>query len=181
MLLVMINNNNYLLMQGLDNEYYLNHDIEKNSNIKGSIFMDNRVTFNDRKILIYGHSGKEQDLPFLQLNKYENEDFFRENNKIYLYSKDKVYTYEIFSSYVETSDYDYVNIKSFNGLSWLEHLSKLKNKSNFEKNITLYEQSKILILQTCSMNQNIYSDGGKFQLIIGILNNTEENLYEQEW
>ena len=169
---------NYPILQTDNNEYYLNHDIEKNQNIKGSIFMDYRVTYNDNKILIYGHSGKEQDLPFLQLNNYDDESFFKDNSTIYLYSKDKVYTYEIFSSYVETKDLDYVNIKSFNGLTWLEHLEKLKDKSNFKKDITLTNDTKILILQTCSMNQSIYSEGGKYKLIIAKLIKTEDNLYE---
>lgn len=167
----------YPVLKTENNNYYLNHDINKNTNIKGSIFMDYRVSFNDRKILIYGHSGKEQDLPFLQLNKYSEESFFLENNIIYLYSIDKIYTYEIFSSYVETEDFDYVNIKSFNGLTWLEHMIKLKDKSTYQTDITLTNNSKILILQTCSMNQEIQSSGGKYQLIIAKLTTTQDNNY----
>ena len=167
----------YPVLKTENNNYYLNHDINKNTNIKGSIFMDYRVSFNDRKILIYGHSGKEQDLPFLQLNKYSEESFFLENNIIYLYSTDKIYTYEIFSSYVETEDFDYVNIKSFNGLTWLEHMIKLKDKSTYQTDITLTNNSKILILQTCSMNQEIQSSGGKYQLIIAKLTSTQDNNY----
>ncbi len=168
----------YPVLQSNNNDYYINHDINKKSNIKGSIFMDYRVSFNDRKILIYGHSGKEQDLPFLQLNKYSDEEFFNNNSNIYLYSKDKIYVYEIFSAYIETEDYDYVNINSFNGLNWLEHILKLKNKSTHTKDVTLTKNTKILILQTCSMDQNIQSNGGKYQLIIGKLISVEENKYE---
>ena len=167
----------YPVLQKDNNNYYLNHDINNNQNIKGSIFMDYRVSFNDRKILIYGHSGKEQDLPFLQLNKYSEESFFQENKIIYLYSVDKIYTYEIFSSYVETADFDYVNINSFNGLTWFEHLLKLKEKSNYQTDVALTKNSKVLILQTCSMNQEIQSSGGKYQLIIGKLTATQDNKY----
>ncbi len=165
----------YPVLQKDNNEYYLNHDIEKRSNYKGTVMMDYRTTFEDRKILIYGHSG-EKELPFDILNNYDNENYFKENDTIYLYSKNYIYIYEIFSSYVETKDFDYVNINNFNGLSWLEHIIKLKDKSNYFKETTLSNNTKILILQTCSMNQNIHSDGGKYKLIIAKLNKIENNI-----
>ena len=57
-----------IVMQGEDNDYYLNHDVNHNYDIKGSVILDFRNTISDRKLLLYGHSGKEQDLPFLPLN-----------------------------------------------------------------------------------------------------------------
>ena len=72
--------------------------------------------------------------------------------------------YKIYSSYIETSDYDYVNLNSFNGLSWEEHINKLKNKSLYETGIELEENDNIIILQTCSMNEEGFQ---KYHLVIG--------------
>ena len=137
--------------------------------------MDYRVNFEDRKILIYGHSGKEEDLPFLKLHQYESKEFYQNHPTIHLYSNNKKYTYNIFSSYVEPTDYDYVNINTFRGLTWYEHIEKLKNKSNYTINIQLSDSSKILILQTCNVEESTI--GGKYRLVIGVLSKIEENIY----
>ena len=159
------------ILKSTTNEYYLSHDNYGNYDKKGSITMDYRVNIGDKKILLYGHSGKETDLPFLALNNYTDESFFKKNNIIYIYdSNNTKYTYKIFSSYIETKDFDYVNIKSFNGLSWKEHLNKLKNKSLFNVNTELTDDSKIIILQTCSM---VNKGNKKYQLVIGVLINIE--------
>lgn len=159
------------ILKSTTNEYYLSHDNYGNYDKKGSITMDYRVNIGDKKILLYGHSGKEQDLPFLILNKYTDESFFKKNNIIYIYdSNNTKYTYKIFSSYIEAEDFDYVNIKSFNGLNWKEHLNKLKNKSLFNVNTELTDDSKIIILQTCSM---VNKGNKKYQLVIGVLINIE--------
>ena len=159
------------ILKSTTNEYYLSHDNYGNYDKKGTITMDYRVNMKDKKILLYGHSGKETDLPFLALNNYTDESFFKKNNIIYIYdSNNTKYTYKIFSSYIETKDFDYVNIKSFNGLTWKEHLNKLKNKSLFKTDTELTDDSKVIILQTCSM---VNKGNKKYQLVIGVLTNVE--------
>ena len=165
-----------VVVQSSDNEYYLRRLLDGSYNIKGTPFMDYRTTFEDRKILIYGHSGDYEDLPFLVLHRYENESFYQEHPTIYLYSATKKYTYRIFSSYLETEDYDYVNIKSFRGLTWLEHIQKLQRKSDFSTNISLTDKSKVLVLQTCNTENGIV--GGRYRLVVGVLTTIEDNLYE---
>lgn len=166
----------YPIVQAEDNEYYLRKQLDGSYAMKGTPFMDFRTTFEDRKILIYGHSGEEEDFPFLALHNYEQEAYYKEHPTIYLYSINKKYTYEIISSYLETQDYDYVNINSFRGLSWLEHLEKLKNKSDFPVEKELTDNSKILILQTCNIENLTLT--GRYRLVIGLLTKIEDNIYE---
>ena len=157
-----------ILLQTNNNYYYLNHDNYKKENKKGAIFLDYRVNIKDNKLIVYGHSGEEKDLPFLALNNYQNENFYKKHNKIYLYTNDKIYTYKIFSSYIENNDFDYVNLKSFNGLSWKQHLNKLKSKSKYDTDTKISDDSKIIILQTCNINNKKHNG---YQLVIGILKN----------
>ena len=56
-------------------------------------------------------------------------------------------------------------------------MNSLKEKSNYQTDVALTKNSKVLILQTCSMNQEIQSSGGKYQLIIGKLTATQDNKY----
>ena len=153
-----------IVMQGEDNDYYLNHDVNHNYDIKGSIILDYRNTVNDRKILLYGHSGKEQELPFLPLKNYMDKSFYDQHDTIYLYTTEGKKTYKIFSAYIEESDYDYVNLNNFNGLTYYEHINKLKSKSVYDTGITLKEDDHIIILQTCSTNS---IEAHKYYLIIG--------------
>lgn len=155
-----------VLVQTTNNDYYLNHTISKEDSIYGATFLDYRNDlFNDKKLLIYGHSDMEITLSFNKLSNYNNQEFYENNKYIYLYTNDKKYKYEVFSSYVETQDFDYVNLKSFNGLTYKEHLNKLKNKSNIHSDIELEEDSHVIILQTCSNGDPNH----KYQLVMGLL------------
>ena len=147
-----------------DNDYYLNHNLSKEEDIRGTLFMDYRTNIEDRKVLIYGHSGKEEGLPFNELVPYKEESYYKEHKNIYIYTETNKYTYDIFSSYFEGKDFDYVNINSFNGLSYKDHLYKLKNKSMYNIDMNLEEEDKIIILQTCNLNVN---SKDKYQLVIG--------------
>lgn len=150
-----------------NNEFYLDHDLSKKPDKNGSVFMDYRTNFEDRKILLYGHSGRG-NLPFAILNKYLNKDFFDNNQMIYLRSSEKTYKYKVISSYIETNDFDYVNVNSFGGLSFEEHVKKLQAKSVFKTNYHVNSDSKILILQTCSLvNIGKY----RFHIVVAVLEN----------
>ena len=160
---------NYLkepVVQTTDNNYYLKHDIYKMPNRIGATFLDYRINLNStNKILIYGHSDPEGTLPFVKLTNYNNQDFYNDNKYIYLVDSTSKRKFEVFSSYIEISDFDYVNLEDFNGLTYKQHLEKLKSKSIINTNIELDDNSKVLILQTCNFNETINSDK-KYQLVI---------------
>lgn len=152
------------VLQSNDNYYYLNHNINKEIDKKGSVFLDYRNNIYDNKLIIYGHSGREKELSFNVLNKYNDYNFYKKHSSLLFIHDNKIDKYKIFSSYIEKEDYDYLNLKNFNG-SYIEHLNKLKNKSKYLINTNLDDNSKIIILQTCSM-----IDIGKshFMLVIGV-------------
>ena len=154
------------IVQTSNNDYYLHYDLYKNQNIIGASFLDYRNDLNtSNKLLIYSHSDPEGTLPFVKLTNYNNEEFFNNNKYIYLTDSNKKRKYEVFSSYIETNDFDYVNLERFNGLTYGEHLNKLKNKSYVKSDIELDDNSKVLILQTCSFNEYINAKD-KFQLVM---------------
>ena len=152
------------VVQSTDNDYYLHNDINKKENIIGATFLDYRNKLDDKKLLIYSHSDPEGTLPFVKLNNYNDKEFFNSHKYIYLVISTEKRKYEVFSSYIETEDFDYVNLENFNGLSYSEHLEKLKNKSLVPSDISFDEESKVLILQTCSFEDT--GTNKKYQLVI---------------
>ena len=155
--------------QAADNDYYLTHNIQQEEDSNGAIYLDYRIHLDQSpKFIIYGHSDPKLSLPFASLARYDDESFFYEHNIIYLYTKEKTYTFQIFSSYVETSDFDYLNLESYNGLTWLEHLQKLKNKSQYQTDLLLEENKKVLVLQTCSFDAKYKNYRQKYRVVVAI-------------
>lgn len=159
-------NINEPILQSTDNEFYLNHGIDKKKNIIGSTFLDYRVKINNgTKNLIYSHNSSTFDVPFKKLEKYYNEDFYKNNKYIYLEDEENKVKYQIFSVYVETSNWDYMKL-NFTEKEWLEHLNKLKSLSWYETGVNVSKDDEILILQTCSHHKKYKNYKNKYLLII---------------
>lgn len=159
-------NINEPILQSTDNEFYLNHGIDKKKNIIGSTFLDYRVKINNgKKNLIYSHNSSTFDVPFKELEKYYNEDFYKNNKYVYLEDEKKKEKYQIFSIYVESSNWDYMKLK-FTDEEWLEHLNKLKSLSWYETGVNVGKNDEILILQTCSHHKKYKNYKNKYLLII---------------
>lgn len=156
-----------IVVQSLDNDYYLTHNYAKEQAPLGAIFADYRVQLeSEKKVLIYGHSSTKGDAPFNYLEEYYDRDFYESHKYITLETKDNTYQYEIFSVYVETSDFTYMNLNFNDEEDWYKHISKLKSKSLYNTNVEINSDDEILILQTCSNNKDYSSYDKKYLLII---------------
>lgn len=155
------------LVQSKDNDYYLNHSIYKKESNLGATFIDYRIDINSsRKILIYGHSAIKNDTPFNILENYYEKEYYENHKYISLTTNKEEKIYEIFSVYVETSNFSYMNINFIDDEDYYKHISSLKDKSLYDTGIKLKENDEILILQTCSNNKNYKNQDKKYLLII---------------
>lgn len=157
-----------VVVQHKDNEYYLTHNADNTEKVDGSVFLDYRVEINrGRKNLIYGHNGDENELnvPFSELENYYDKDFYNGHQYIKLEDSDGVGTYQIFSVYVETSKLDYM-YTNFTDEAWAEHLKYLKSNSLYETNVNVESDDEILILQTCSHNEDYYKFKDRYLLVV---------------
>ncbi|MGN1379293.1 MAG: class B sortase [Bacilli bacterium] len=158
---------NTVVLQGKDNDYYLNHLPDKTYNINGSIFLDYRVNIdNSDKLLIFGHSSPNYTLPIMIIENYNSKEYFEAHPYIYISTTKKVRKYQIFSAYVEVSDWDYMKIKYKSVEEKLAHYQKLKNKSFYETNVDVNENDNILIVQTCSNLKEYSKYSKKYMLVI---------------
>ena len=157
---------NEVVVQGTDNDYYLNHDMFKSQNRAGATFLDYRITDESRKKIIYSHNSDTLDVPFKELENYYDYKYYLEHPLIEYVDDTKTTRYEIFSVFIETSDWSYVNLNFTSNEEYLEHINKLKEKSLYDTGITLSETDNILILQTCSHHEAYTGYQNKYLLVM---------------
>ena len=83
-----------------DDSFYLEHNIYRQYQFSGTIYSEikNQPDFHDRVTVLYGHNMLNGSM-FASLHYFEDEDFFDENNTIFILTKDKVLTYLVYSVY----------------------------------------------------------------------------------
>ncbi|MCC3867531.1 class B sortase [Terrisporobacter mayombei] len=142
-------NIDYPVVQGSDNDFYLNHDYNKNYLPAGSIFLDYRNNLEtDSNSVIYGHHMRNSTM-FGQMEKFKDENFFKNNKIITIKTNNTTYTYEIFAMGVYDADFGYNNVNFTHEKDFNDFLNKILGKSMYSRDIVT-SKDKILTLSTCS-------------------------------
>lgn len=144
---------NYPVVKSTNNTYYLNHDIYKENTPSGWVFMDYRNNSNelDKNTIIYAHALKTGYM-FGELHKFLYS-YFRSNEENLLISfstKEKVMKFRVFSSYRVSDEVDYLKVNFSNDESFMSYVKEIKERSNYNYNVEVNKNSKILTLSTCS-------------------------------
>lgn len=90
----------YPVLDGRDNQYYLNHTWSGERNAAGAIFLEMNCAsdFSDFNVIIYGHR-MHNNMMFGTLRFYEDMAFWAEHPSVYLVSDTGVARYDIFAAY----------------------------------------------------------------------------------
>ena len=147
-------NIDYPVVQGKDNDFYLNHDFNKNESSSGAIFMDYKNNIDkDKNIIIYGYNMRNKSM-FQNIMKFKDEAFWKKNKEIILTIDGKRYEYEIFSSYISNAkDVDLkINFKSED--EYLKYIEDIKKKSIFHRDMDIKSNDRIITLSTCSYEKD---------------------------
>jgi sortase B len=97
------------VVQGQDNKYYLNHDINKSINKFGTIFLDYRSQIkNDHISFIYGHSSSTYDLPFNKIKYYLDSNFLNSHHDLQIQYHNELLKYQIINCY-SAEEYQKIN------------------------------------------------------------------------
>ena len=142
----------YVVVRGKDNDFYLNHNFNKEKNIAGWIFGDYRNNFDetDRNLIIYGHNMKDGSM-FDTLIKTIDKDWYtnKENHIVKLITEKGIYKYQVFSTYsVHVEDY-YINTNFNNDKEFDKFVNTLKNRSVYNYGTEVTGNDKILTLSSC--------------------------------
>ena len=138
-----------------NDSFYLEHNVYRQYQFSGTIFSEiaNQPDMHDRVTVMYGHNMLNGTM-FASLHYFEDKDFFDSNNTAFVLTKDKVFTYLIYSAY----SYDNRNILSSffvnDDDTFREYLdSTLQPHSvneNVREGVELTTEDKILTLSTCT-------------------------------
>ncbi|MGG7161213.1 class B sortase [Clostridium baratii] len=147
-------NIDYPVVQGEDNDFYLNHDFDKKKSSSGAIFIDYKNNIDkDKNIIIYGHNMKNKSM-FQNLMKFKDEEFWKENNKIILTIDGKRYEYEIFSSYISNAKDIDLKTNFENDDEYLKYIDDIKKRSIFHRDMNIKSNDRIITLSTCSYEKD---------------------------
>ena len=163
-------NINYPVLQGADNDYYLDHDYKGNTVIGGSLFLDKDYNFNipSSNLLIYGHRNT-QGLMFEDLVKYESEDFYNQHKIIRFTTAYDDSKYEILSAFKSRVYYQnetnvfryYFFVNANNETEYNEFVKNSKQASLYETNVTAEYGEQLMTLSTCEYSQ----ENGRFAVV----------------
>ncbi len=143
-------NIDYPVVQGKDNNYYLKKDFKNNTNGSGSIFMDYRNDYSiDKNTILYGHNMRNKTM-FSRIEKYKEKEFFKENNKINVYTNYGIDVYEVFSVYATEPGFDYLDTSFSDDNTFLKYAQTVSDKSIYKYNGEVLASDKIITLSTCS-------------------------------
>ena len=147
---------NYPVVQAFDNDFYLNHDFNKDVNVNGWIFVDYRNDMNnlDQNTIIYGHNSYGT-IMFATL-RYVLEDKWNsnpDNLDIIFNLPSGQHKARIFSIYVidNTNDYLYTN---FTNEDYTNFINMIKGRSIKDFGVEYTTDDKMITLSTCSNRGN---------------------------
>ena len=145
-------NINYPFVQTLNNTYYLKKDFNKNYNSAGWVFMDYRndlENFNQNTIL-YAH-GRVDGTMFGSLkNIFKSNWYNNKNNHVVKLSTEYQNTmWQVVSVYRISETSDYLEINFNDNEKYMNFLNVLQDRSEFDFDVDLNDEDKVLTLSTC--------------------------------
>lgn len=155
---VSINGTNidYPVLQGADNDYYINHGANKTENKAGAIFLDfyNDAGFKDQNTVIYGHNMKDGSM-FADLHKFEKTDFAAGHPYVYIYTPGGAETiYKVFAAYTTPEDSFTYTINFADENSFDNYIKKARETSDITNDTEIGSGDSIITLSTCVQGQD---------------------------
>lgn len=144
-------NVDYPVMDGDDNDYYLEHTWDRQPSTAGSICLEklNSSDLSDFNTLFYGHRMNNGSM-FGSLKYYNDMDYFSEHPYVYVLDDNGVHRYEIFSAYTAPVDGSTFIYGFRSEESMQAFLDYCVEKSVIDTGIVPTLDDRILTLVTCT-------------------------------
>ncbi len=143
---------NVLVVRSNNNSFYLDRSVDKKYDVRGTEFLDYRVTPTSKQVNIYGHNSRDTNVkvPFLKLEKYLDKSFFDSNPYIIFQHDEGKSLYEIRSiKEISETNNEHMYV-SYTGKDFVAHVNAMTNSPVNSRYVPIEEDSDILVLQTCS-------------------------------
>lgn len=141
----------YPVVKGSDNEFYLNHTVDKNRSIIGSIFMEsaNSPDFSDDITVLYGHHIKGGRM-FSSLSGYKNQSYYDSHPTMKLYTKDENYDIELFAGNIVNGSIEGFPLRFSQEEQRKQWINQCLQNSTFRSKIEPDVGDKMIVLCTCT-------------------------------
>lgn len=146
----------YVVVQGEDNDYYLDHNYKKEYLVVGSIYMDyrNEESLSDNyNTVLYGHNIERPGIMFHRVTDFFDKNVF-ENELIYLYTMEGVFVYKPFAIYSTRPDSGYIRTDFATEEEFVQFCEDMKKRSKLKTDVTFDGSDRILTLSTCTNYNN---------------------------
>lgn len=137
------------VVQGKDNDFYLNHTYKGEYHPFGEVFMDkdDKPDYSDQNTVLYGHNVRS-DHVFHDLEQYKEQAFRDAHPYIEIDTVDGKKTYEIVAVYT-ASAYDPYRKPNYSEEEWEKFREWVKGKNRIKESLP-DKDGRILTLSTCS-------------------------------
>lgn len=146
----------YPVVKATDNSYYLNRNIYKEKDYNGWPFMDyrNTIDFLDDNTIIYAHNRYTSGVMFGTLPNIAKANWLnkKDNHYITFNTLYKEMKWQIFSYYGIDVTSDYLITNFSNNTDKQEFFNMLAKRSEYNFNVSVDADDKILTLSTCLDN-----------------------------
>ncbi len=144
-------NINYPIVQGEDNDYYLDHAFTGDYLPIGSVYADYRCNTSMNRnynTVFYAHNITSGAM-FHDVTKFF-EDEYVDNVKIVIYTLDGKFIYEPFAIYESRYDNNYFKTGFTSSKDFLEFTEKIKGDATKVKDIEFTTSDRLITLSTCT-------------------------------
>lgn len=141
----------YPIVQGSDNEYYLEHLFDGKENHMGCIFIDyeNKNTFEDKNTFLYGHHTNTGSM-FCILENYKDQNFYNNHKEFTLETENKKYKIKPFAGILVKGNESFIQLSFESNDSFMDYVRKIRKQSIFESPVTVKPSDKLVTMVTCT-------------------------------
>lgn len=151
----------YIMVQGEDNDYYLDNNWLGEYLVIGSIFVDYRcddMIMRNFNTVIYGHNiTTNGGAMFNGVTKFSDPEIFDEA-LIYIYTMDGVYIYKPYSFYDTKASSGYIRTGFTSKDDFVSFAADMKSRSRHSSDLVVGEEDRIITLSTCTTMSSISGD-----------------------
>lgn len=153
----------YPVVQGEDNDFYLNHLADRTRNSAGAIMMEytNDAAFGDAVTVLHGHHMRNGSM-FAGLDLYRRESYCREHPMFRLYTPFGDHDVTVFAAYT-VNGYSFGYPTSFTDEAEFDaFVEKAVSSTAYKTDVEVSYGDRLLLLSTCA-----YSFEGARYVVIG--------------
>ena len=149
-------NIDYPVVKSDNNDFYLNHNYEKQRDYNGWVFMYNlnNPQILDKNTILFAHNRYYSGVMFGTLNNLTKEKWYSQANNISIFYNTlyEEFEWQVFSIYrIQVTD-DYLKTSFKNDIEWFDFIDMLKDRSLFKSDVNITHDDKIITLSTCLEN-----------------------------